>query len=721
MRVAQPSPGAAATRAATHPAIVQLRAVFEDDAGVHLVMDLCDSGDLYDEVVRRGRLPEKESALLFRQIASALAFCHSRGVMHRDMKPENILLHKQGDASNRLTVKLADFGLAIPLSAGETTRGISGSTFYMAPEVLSGEYGHSADVWSLGVLLFTMLSGAVPFFGDDNSESTEAVLNGRLDFSSPEWATISVEAKGLIRCMLHRDPQRRPTASKVLSHPWVLLNVFGGRIVRRTVARPLENAVNTPENKRNVDAQCPQQQHFRPQPLRQPAAAVLGNSLCLEQGQRTAQDACQGHLHGLSLSISSNLAKTQSLPRFTAPTTLLADIIKHNIASIAPVNNVYIREGNKTANTPGAQNSGSLPGATARRAKRPAEEAREDLATGVKFLFGPTSSAPSEELLAAPAASKQPRDMAKKTAADAAVIIASAGQAGPSGARDMEHAPAAPSAPSAPSAPADASPLALTTAQVQALLAMLQQQAPVTVGTSNNDEVTASAKNDKKEENVVAPRPPKAARVEKNPAPAPAEEDSDESEDAAGEAPRNRNPIFSNAPRSTLPSLAPSTTTTTFNRKGVRDQAEVFSAIQAHLRLMELQLQQGDAEGALANVTQIETLINKRFEVLLVADEAGFEAADRFQLYQSKSVLTSRSYKLAVADVAASKCARMSYNRTGRGNGLDNGEIGNKGAGQGSCQNRAFKGTCFRCGQPGHMANACPMGGRGGQGPTPVV
>ncbi|CAI7884053.1 unnamed protein product [Closterium sp. NIES-53] len=128
-----------------------------------------------------------------------------------------------------------------------------------------------------------------------------------------------------------------------------------------------------------------------------------------------------------------------------------------------------------------------------------------------------------------------------------------------------------------------------------------------------------------------------------------------------------------------------------------------------------------DAEGALANVTQIETLINKRFEVLLVADEAGFEAADRFQLYQSKSVLTSRSYKLAVADVAASKRAHMSYNRTVRGNGLDNGEIGNKGAGQGSCQNRAVKGTCFRCGQPGHMANACPMGGRGGQGPTPVV
>ncbi|CAI5950342.1 unnamed protein product [Closterium sp. NIES-65] len=319
MRVVHSSPNAAATRAATHPAIVQLHWVFEDDVGVHLVMDFCDSGDLYDEVVRRGRLPEKESALLFRQIASALAFCHSRGVMHRDMKPENILLHKQGDASNRLTVKLADFGLAIPLLAGETTRGISGSTFYMAPEVLSGEYGHSADVWSLGVLLFTMLSGAVPFLGDDNSDSTEAVLNGRLDFSSPEWATISVEAKGLIRCMLHRDPRRRPTAAKVLSHPWVLLNVFGGRIVRRTVARPLENAADSRENKPNVDARGLQQQHFLPRGMQgrvslaqlqqQPAVAVLGDSLCLDQEQqRTTQDACQGHLHALVAMLEMDLS-----------------------------------------------------------------------------------------------------------------------------------------------------------------------------------------------------------------------------------------------------------------------------------------------------------------------------------------------------------------------------------------------------------------------------
>ncbi|GJP30851.1 hypothetical protein CLOM_g7181 [Closterium sp. NIES-68] len=332
VRVTKSSHGAAAIGAATgaawQPAIVQLHAVFEDDKAVHLVMDLCDSGDLYDEVVRRGRLPEKESALLFRQIASALAFCHARGVMHRDMKPENVLLHKQGDASNRLTVKLADFGLAIPLSAGETTRGVSGSTFYMAPEVLSGEYCHSADVWSLGVILYTMLSGTVPFFGADHSESTDAVLNGRLDFSGPEWATISVEAKGLIRCMLHRDPRRRPTAAKVLSHPWVLLNVFGGRIVRRAVARPLEIAAMADQSKANVEAQVsvqqqsgellrgkhsPEETHghvavsLAAERVRQQPEPLPGNGFCPEQGQ-----TCQKHLHRLMAVQPSGFVQTSA-------------------------------------------------------------------------------------------------------------------------------------------------------------------------------------------------------------------------------------------------------------------------------------------------------------------------------------------------------------------------------------------------------------------------
>ncbi|GJP32945.1 hypothetical protein CLOM_g7608 [Closterium sp. NIES-68] len=223
-------------RVAGHPGVVQLRAVFEDERHVHLVMDLCDGGELFDEVVRRGRLPEKEAALLFRQIASAVAFCHSKGVMHRDLKPENILLSKQKVSGTEVAcAKLADFGLAIALNQGERAYGAAGSPFYMAPEVLSGEYGVEADVWSLGVVLYVLLSGSPPFWGADDNAVFRAVMEAPLDLTSGAWAGVSAEAKGLLRCMLHRDPRRRPSAAKLLSHPWILVHAFGGRVVRRAV------------------------------------------------------------------------------------------------------------------------------------------------------------------------------------------------------------------------------------------------------------------------------------------------------------------------------------------------------------------------------------------------------------------------------------------------------------------------------------------------------
>ncbi|CAI7889350.1 unnamed protein product [Closterium sp. NIES-53] len=129
-------------------------------------------------------------------------------------------------------------------------------------------------------------------------------------------------------------------------------------------------------------------------------------------------------------------------------------------------------------------------------------------------------------------------------------------------------------------------------------------------------------------------------------------------------------------------------------RKDVRDEAEVFFAIQELLKHLDFNLQHGDIEGALSNVAKIETLINKRFEVLLVADEAGFEAADRFQLYQSKIVLTSCSYKLAVADVAALKCARAGYTRGNR-MPIRDGDTEGKGMPLATAMNPVSKGCAF--------------------------
>ncbi|CAI7809238.1 unnamed protein product [Closterium sp. NIES-53] len=288
----------------------------------------------------------------------------------------------------------------------------------------------------------------------------------------------------------------------------------------------------------------------------------------------------------------------------------------------------------------------------------------------------------------------------KMTAADAAAVLTAA-DTGPPGPPTQKRQRVAPSA----DITLVNAPPPLTTQQLEALLSLLQQHAPSTTATST-EEISASAKIEKQKEPVAPPRSTKVARTNNAapappPAPAPTQaripDDSDDSENEDGEAPDNlaRRRILAPAPP--LPSLNPTPAATTFMRKGVHVQAEVFSAIQAHLRHVEFKLQHGDVKGALSNVAQVETLINKRFEVLLVADEAGFEAADRFQLYQAKSVLTSRSYKLAVADVAALKRARTGFACGGRLPPRDS-ETESKGMPPAGCHEPRFKEVCFRCG-----------------------
>jgi serine/threonine protein kinase len=137
------------------PHVVALHAAFEDAHAVHLVVDLCDGGDLFSLISARGRLPEHEAAGIAAQISSALAACHRRGVAHRDVKPDNLLFDATTGA-----LKLADFGSAKWFGDRRAMTGLVGTPYYVAPEMIVGrEYSEKVDVWSAGVVLYTMLSG----------------------------------------------------------------------------------------------------------------------------------------------------------------------------------------------------------------------------------------------------------------------------------------------------------------------------------------------------------------------------------------------------------------------------------------------------------------------------------------------------------------------------------------------------------------------------------
>ncbi|KAL5711828.1 calcium/calmodulin-dependent protein kinase [Ranunculus cassubicifolius] len=201
-----------------NPNIVQIIDVYEDEDWIHMVLELCDSSDsdLYDRVTKQV-FNESEAISVVTQLMKALAHCHRRGVAHRDIKPDNILF----DSRNRL--KLADFGSADFFSEGNSLSGLVGTPYYVAPEVLSGrDYNEKVDVWSAGVILYIMLAGIPPFYGESATEIFEAVLRGNLRFPTRIFHSISLSAKDLLRKMLCKDVSRRFSAEQVLRHPWIL-------------------------------------------------------------------------------------------------------------------------------------------------------------------------------------------------------------------------------------------------------------------------------------------------------------------------------------------------------------------------------------------------------------------------------------------------------------------------------------------------------------------
>ncbi|XP_075006392.1 calcium/calmodulin-dependent protein kinase type II subunit delta isoform X1 [Calonectris borealis] len=191
------------------------------EEGFHyLVFDLVTGGELFEDIVAREYYSEADASHCIQQILESVNHCHLNGIVHRDLKPENLLLASK---SKGAAVKLADFGLAIEVQGEQQAWfGFAGTPGYLSPEVLRKDpYGKPVDMWACGVILYILLVGYPPFWDEDQHRLYQQIKAGAYDFPSPEWDTVTPEAKDLINKMLTINPAKRITASEALKHPWI--------------------------------------------------------------------------------------------------------------------------------------------------------------------------------------------------------------------------------------------------------------------------------------------------------------------------------------------------------------------------------------------------------------------------------------------------------------------------------------------------------------------
>ncbi|XP_075921851.1 calcium/calmodulin-dependent protein kinase type II subunit delta isoform X34 [Petromyzon marinus] len=203
-----------------HSNIVRLHESIAEEGFHYLVFDLVTGGELFEDIVAREYYSEADASHCIQQILESVHHCHQHGIVHRDLKPENLLLASKMKGA---AVKLADFGLAIEVQGDQQAWfGFAGTPGYLSPEVLRKDpYGKPVDMWACGVILYILLVGYPPFWDEDQHKLYQQIKAGAYDFPSPEWDTVTAEAKNLINQMLTINPAKRITAAEALKHPWI--------------------------------------------------------------------------------------------------------------------------------------------------------------------------------------------------------------------------------------------------------------------------------------------------------------------------------------------------------------------------------------------------------------------------------------------------------------------------------------------------------------------
>ena len=204
-----------------HPNIMKVYEYFNTPDCFSIVSELCTGGELFKKM-ENNCLSESVGKYVMKQLLSAVAFIHKNGIIHRDLKPENILLEEEEEAKKEyFTIKVIDFGTSGKMKKGQRYNEVIGTPFYIAPEVLNNNYDEKCDLWSCGVILYAMLSGEPPFYGESDEEIYSQILNTKVKFNQPIWENISSEAKDLIQKLLTKNHKYRLSAVEALKHPWI--------------------------------------------------------------------------------------------------------------------------------------------------------------------------------------------------------------------------------------------------------------------------------------------------------------------------------------------------------------------------------------------------------------------------------------------------------------------------------------------------------------------
>jgi calcium-dependent protein kinase len=203
-----------------HPNIIKLYESFEDNRNIYLVMELSTGGELFDRIIDAGHFTEVQAACVMQHMFRAIFYMHENHICHRDLKPENFLFQSK-DPIEKTPLKVIDFGLACKFTQDQVLTTKAGTPYYVAPQVLAGKYDQSSDLWSLGVIMYVVLCGYPPFYGDTDADVLAKVRLGNFTFNAADWKNVSEDAKNLIRMLLKMNPKDRYTGEQALNHVWV--------------------------------------------------------------------------------------------------------------------------------------------------------------------------------------------------------------------------------------------------------------------------------------------------------------------------------------------------------------------------------------------------------------------------------------------------------------------------------------------------------------------